>query len=149
MSRGWRRRECARDREHESRRSRVWPDNAPAVCPALRRRARSWREVQRGLEAGRRMRAHRELLQHAAAVMGATVGLAANDVAQRLDVQMMRLPYVDVFQDDVLALDREFAMIQPMRPLRVAVAEPEHEEIVDRREPRLQLFRAFAERQRR
>src|SRR5258705_11866809 len=91
------------------------------------------------------MRAERQLLQHAAPVMDAALRIAAAHVAQRLHVEMLLLPHIDIGQYDVFPLDREVAMVEPVRPFGVAIAEAEHEEIVDRRERRFEPLRTFAE----
>ena len=91
------------------------------------------------------MRAHHELLQHAAAPMFPPAAVAARHLAQRLDVQVMRLAHVHIVEDDILALDREFAVVEAMRPFRMAVAEAEHEEVLQRRERRRELSGAFTE----
>ena len=69
------------------------------------------------------MRAQRQLLEHAAALMRAAVRIAAGHVAQRLDVEMLLLPDVDVRKHDVFALDGKFAMVQAVPPFRMPVAE--------------------------
>src|SRR4029079_5004001 len=120
-------------------------DAAAAGSQAFRQqRTESWREIQRRLEAGRRMRTHHELLQHAAAAMLNSAGIVASHLAQRLDVQMMWLGQVHIFQHEIFALDREFAMVEAMRPFRMAVAEAEHEEVLQRLESRGELLAAFA-----
>ena len=63
------------------------------------------------------MRAQRQLLEHAAALMHAAVRIAAGHVAQRLDVQMLRLPHVHVRKHDVFALDGKLAMVQAVSPI--------------------------------
>src|SRR4030095_3958351 len=84
-----------------------------------------------------------------AALMHLSACAPAGHIAQRLDMQMMRLPHIDVLENNILALDREVAMVQSMRPFRMAIAEAEHEEVVDGRKRRLQPFGAFTKRERR
>src|SRR4051794_23174630 len=90
------------------------------------------------------MWAQRQLLEHAAPLMHATLRIAATHVAQRLDMEMLLLAEVDIGQHDILALDGKLAMVQAMAPFRMAVAESQHVEIVERRERRLQRLRTFA-----
>ena len=76
------------------------------------------------------MRAQRQLLEHAAALMHAAVRIAAGHVAQRLDVEMLLLPDVDARKHDVFAFDGKLAMVQAVAPFRMPVAEAQHEEII-------------------
>src|SRR6266700_6517487 len=80
------------------------------------------------------MWSERQLLEHAAALTRVSPFIAATDLAQRLDVQVMRLAHVDVSQHDVLARNDETAMVEAMRPFGMPVAQAQHEEIVDGRE---------------
>ena len=50
-------------------------------------------------------------------LMDAAIRVAAGHLAQRLDVEMLRLAHVDVGEHDVLALDRELAVVQAVRPI--------------------------------
>src|ERR1700736_2741588 len=91
------------------------------------------------------MRAQRQLLEHAASLMHATLVVAAGHVAQRLNMEMLLQVHVDVIKDDVFALDGEFAVVQSVRPFRMTVSETQHEEIVDRLECCLEVLRTLSQ----
>ena len=78
------------------------------------------------------MRAERQLFEHTAALMGAALFVLEADVAQGLDVQVMRQSEVDLTQYDVLAFHGGAAVIETVSPFRMSVTKSQHEEIVER-----------------
>src|SRR5262249_7551396 len=143
--RGWRRRGSATARGPRRVRPNGPRDIAPADRQAPRPRpSKSWGHIQRGFESRWCMRAKRQLLEHTAPQTDPACSITADHVAQRLNMQMLLLTRVDPGKHDVLTLDSEFAMVQPVPPFWMTVTKAEHVEIVERRECRFHAFQITA-----
>src|SRR5215469_2483869 len=71
-----------------------------------------------------------QLLEHPAARLAHAARFLVGDLAERLNVLQVRHALVGLGELEVLALDRQLALVRPVAPGWMPVAKPQHEELV-------------------